>query len=151
MKVFVIHYKKLVDRKAHILAQFQRHQITDFEFVEIDRDELSEENLSMFLPDYSKSQIAISLSHFYTYSQISEKYQYGLILEDDVILSDKFTTQFAKYMSQLPPDFDMLFIGNGCDFHIEPHKIISGKHIYAKGLYPTRLEDTVFPDAPIPM
>jgi GR25 family glycosyltransferase involved in LPS biosynthesis len=90
------------------------------------------------LPDYSTSQIAISLSHFYAYSQISEKYQYGLILEDDVILSDKFTTQFAKYMSQLPPDFDMLFIGDGCNLHIERDKIISGKHIYAKGLYPTR-------------
>ena len=40
MKIFVIHYKKLVKRKENILKQFEKYNITDFEFVEIDRDEL---------------------------------------------------------------------------------------------------------------
>jgi len=35
MKVFVIHYKKLVDRKHNIIRQFNTHNITDYEFIEI--------------------------------------------------------------------------------------------------------------------
>ena len=73
MRVFVIHYAKLLDRKRHILEQFAKHNITDFEFVEIDRDELDREDTSMFEPGYNPAQIAISLSHFYAYKQIAEK------------------------------------------------------------------------------
>lgn len=137
MKIFIIHYKKLVNRKKYLLEQFQRHNITDYEFIEIDRDELCNQNIEIFEENYSKSQIAISLSHFYAYKEISEKYDEGLIFEDDVILSDNFTDILMKSMSELPKDYDMLFIGNGCDFHIEKHKIMSDKYIYEKCLYPT--------------
>jgi len=137
MKIFVIHYKKLTDRKTHILEQFKKHNITDFEFIEIDRDELYEENISMFQENYSKSQIAISLSHFYAYQKINDSYDNGLIFEDDVILSDNFINILNKYINQLPEDYDMLFIGDGCNLHIEPNKLIPNKYIYEKCLYPT--------------
>ena len=91
MKIFVIHYKKLIERKKFILSQFEKHNITDYEFIEIDRDELYKHDISMFQSNYDNCQIAISLSHFYAYKQISEKYYNGLIFEDDVILSDNFT------------------------------------------------------------
>jgi glycosyl transferase family 25 len=137
MKIFVIHYKKLIDRKIHVLEQFKKYNITDYEFVEIDRDELHKENISMFQENYSNSQIAISLSHFYAYKQISDKYDNGLIFEDDIILSNDFINIFNKYLSQLPEDYDMLFIGNGCNLHIERHKLIPNKYIYEKCLHPT--------------
>lgn len=137
MKVFVIHYKKLVDRKRYILEQFQKHNITDYEFVEIDRDELHNHNIDMFEENFSRSQIAISLSHFYAYKEISEKYENALILEDDVILTENFTEILTRYMSQLPPNYDMLFIGNGCNLHIESHRITPDKYIYEKCLFPT--------------
>ena len=137
MRVFVIHYKKLVNRKQHILEQFQKHNITDYEFVEIDRDELDNQNISKFEENYDKSQIAISLSHFYAYKQISEKYECGLIFEDDVILHKKFIKRLHKYLNKLPPDYDMLFIGDGCNLHIEPKKIVPKQFIYKKGLQPT--------------
>ena len=138
MKIFVIHYKKLIERKKFILSQFEKHNITDYEFIEIDRDELYKHDISMFQSNYDNCQIAISLSHFYAYKQISEKYYNGLIFEDDVILSDNFTNILNKYMTQLPEDYDMLFIGNGCNLHIEKHKLIPNKNIYEKCLYPTR-------------
>ena len=34
IKIFVIHYSKLVERKKHILEQLQKYNITDFEFIE---------------------------------------------------------------------------------------------------------------------
>jgi GR25 family glycosyltransferase involved in LPS biosynthesis len=125
MKIFVIHYKKLIYRKLFILEQFKKHNITDYEFIEIDRDELYNHNISMFQENYNNSQIAISLSHFYAYKQISDNYEDGLIFEDDVILNDNFTDILNKYITQLPKDYDMLFIGNGCNLHIENHKLIS--------------------------
>jgi len=140
MKVFVIHYKKLTERKAAILQQFQKHKITDFEFVEIDRNELqkqSSQDLSLFEPGYSNQQIAITLSHMYAYKQIAAKYDRALILEDDAILSDGFTESLNLYCSQLPSSYDMLFIGDGCGFHIPKADQVSGKHVYEKGLYPT--------------
>ena len=137
MRIFVIHYKKLVNRKKHILEQFQKHNITDYEFVEIDRDELDNQNISKFKENYNKSQIAISLSHFYAYRQISEKYECGLIFEDDVILHKNFIKRLHKYLNKLPTDYDMLFIGDGCNLHIQPQQIVPKKFIYKKGLHPT--------------
>ena len=137
MKIFVIHYKKLVERKQFILKQFVKYNISDYEFIEIDRDELYNHNISMFKENYSNSQIAISLSHFYAYKQISDKYDRGLIFEDDVILSNNFTDILNKYLNQLPEDYDMLFIGDGCNLHIEKHKLIPNQNIYEKCLYPT--------------
>jgi glycosyl transferase family 25 len=137
LKVFVIHYKKLSDRKQFILNQFSKHNITDYEFIEIDRDELEKYDISMFESNYSTSQIAISLSHFYAYQQIVEKYDYALILEDDVLLHDDFSSIFSNYMNELPIDYDLLYIGDGCNLHIEKHKLIPNIHIYKKGLEAT--------------
>jgi len=140
MKVFVIHYKKLTERKAAILQQFQKHKITDFEFVEIDRNELHtqpSQDLRLFESGYSKQQIAITLSHMYAYKQIAAKYDRALILEDDAILSDGFTDSLNLYCSQLPTSYDMLFIGDGCGFHIPKTDQVPAKHVYEKSLFPT--------------
>ena len=141
MKIFVIHYKVLVDRKKHILEQFKNHNITDYEFIEIDRDELHNHNIDIFEVNYSKCQIAILLSHFYAYKQIVEKYENALIFEDDVILSSNFTNILDQYMNELPEDYDMLFIGDGCNLHIENHKLIPNKYIYEKSYYDEKSED----------
>ena len=137
MKIFIIHYKLLINRKKHILEQFQKYNITDYEFISIDRDELYNHNIDIFQENYSKSNSAISLSHFYAYKQISEKYENALIFEDDVILSDNFNEILNKYLSQLPKDYDMLFIGDGSKLHIEKNKLIPNKYIYEKCVEPT--------------
>lgn len=61
-----------------------------------------------------------------------------MIFEDDVILCDNFIDKLNNYISQLPADYDMLFIGDGCNLHIENHKLIPNVNIYEKCLYPTR-------------
>jgi GR25 family glycosyltransferase involved in LPS biosynthesis len=59
-------------------------------------------------------------------------------LEDDVILNDNFIDNLNNYMTQLPENFDMLFIGDGCNLHIQKNKLIPNKNIYEKCLYPTK-------------
>lgn len=81
--------------------------------------------------------MAICLSHFYAYNEINQKYDYGLILEDDVLFCENFMNVFNNYTSQLPDSYDMLFLGDGCNFHI-PYEILEpDKNVYRKCLEPT--------------
>lgn len=141
MKVYVVHYKKLVKRKETILKQFEKFGITNYEFVDIDRSEIHKYDLSKIeQTNNSSGNIAINLSHMYIYKEIAEKYQQALILEDDAIMVDDFMERFVQYHTELVtnyPDFDMLFLGNGCMLHIPHDKIIEGKHIYYKSPEPT--------------
>lgn len=138
MKVFVIHYKKLVERKVRLIELFKQHNITDYEFVEIDRDDVLQGgyDISMFKEGYHSYQIAIALSHFHAYQQIRDHHDWALILEDDVIFSPDFNDKLALYRSQLPDDYDMMFIGNGCNLHVEAHKLIDKQYVYKKPVHP---------------
>lgn len=137
LKIFVLHYQKLVQRKEHIIAQFEQHQITNYEFIDLE-EELHQHFKTAFHPSCSKSLVSLSSKHFHAYQEISEKYDYALILEDDIILAPDFVALLEKYVNELPKDFDMLFIGDGCKLHIEKHKLIPNVNIYKKELYPTK-------------
>lgn len=133
MKVFILHYSKLVDRKKHILDQLNKLDILDYEFIEkYDKDEITSKESSIFDINYKKSTMSLCLKHFYVFKEIAEKYDSALIFEDDVILSHNFTDMFNKYIAQLPQDYDMLFIGDGCYLHIENNRIIPNQYIYEK-------------------
>jgi GR25 family glycosyltransferase involved in LPS biosynthesis len=140
MKIFVLHYSKLVDRKKSIINQFEKNNITDYEFIEkYDINEITPSDSSMFDINYKKSTMSLILKHFYAYNEIANNtYDDALIFEDDAILCDNFIDKLNKYIEQLPKDYDMLFIGDGCNLHIEQNKIIPNKNIYEKCLYPTR-------------
>lgn len=137
MKIFVIHYTKLTKRKPHIIRQFNTYNITNYEFVEVfDKENLTDAEINLFIDNKNKSNISLYMKHFHTYKEIAEKYDNALILEDDVIFSDNFMEALSKYLTQLPEDYDMLFIGNGCNFHIEPHRLDPEIYIYERGVHP---------------
>jgi glycosyl transferase family 25 len=138
MKIFVLHYSKLVDRKNYILEQFNKQGIIDYEFIEkYDKNEITDYESNLFDINYEKSTMSLHLKHNYVYNIIAENYERALIFEDDVILCDNFIDKLNNYITQLPENFDMLFIGDGCNLHIEKHKLIPNKNIYEKCLYPT--------------
>ena len=138
MKIFVLHYSKLFDRKKHILEQFKKQNITDYEFIEkYDKDEITDYESDIFKKNYRKSTMSLHLKHNYVYKLIAENYENALICEDDVILCDNFIEKINNYMTQIPQNYDMLFIGDGCNLHIEQHKLINNQNIYEKNLEPT--------------
>ena len=129
----MIHYKKLYDRKKDIIEQFEKFNFTNYEFIEhYDRDEITDEDKQKFVEGYKPCQIAITLSHIYAYQEIVKKYQGALILEDDAILHDDFIELFNYYIDQLPSNFDMFFIGHGCNLHIDPENIKLNCNVYKK-------------------
>jgi GR25 family glycosyltransferase involved in LPS biosynthesis len=106
---------------------------------------INEEEKQIFLENYSTTQIAIFLSHIYAIRDIALNYDCALILEDDAILDDKFMEIFKKYVENTPSDYDMLFIGNGCDLHIDNSIITPDCNIYIKDViseYGTRCTDS---------
>lgn len=143
---YVIHYTPLKERKQFLLNEFNKHSLI-YHFIEdYDRENLSDEDLKIFDTKFnyfnnismSKSQCGITLSHINAYKKImNNEYKYSLIIEDDVILDDKFGDKLNKGLEQLPDDYDMLFIGNGCNLHIPLNKRRPDKFIYKKCREPT--------------
>lgn len=64
-------------------------------------------------------------------------FKYNLVLEDDAILDKDFVSKLTRGLKQLPDDYDMLFLGDGCNLHIESSKIKADQFIYTKCREPT--------------
>lgn len=142
MKIFVLHYSKLTGRKQHIMRQFEKNGITDYEFIEkFDKDTITDEECPEFSQDYvrnRRTELSIHLKHIYLYRLITrENYDEVLVFEDDVVLSNGFMTLLKLYMTQLPKDYDMLFIGDGCNLHIPISIQTPNQYIYEKCLHET--------------
>ena len=136
---YVIHYTPLKERKQFLLNEFSKHSLI-YHFIEdYDRENLSDEDLKIF--DTNKVKLSMCsniIKHIDAYRNImNNEYKYSLILEDDVILDDKFEDKLNKGLEQLPDDYDMLFIGNGCNLHIPLIKRRPDKFIYKRGREPT--------------
>lgn len=131
MKILVIHYDKLIERKIHILNQLKKYNL-DCEFVSNHgKDKLTINDRNKFR-NLSDSEISLSLHHFECYKIISDNYDYAIIFEDDVILGDNFKNIIEKYILELPSNWDMLFFGEGHGVHIPDYRLESGKNIYTK-------------------
>jgi len=119
---YVIHYTPLKERKQSIITQLSRFNIVPT-FIELyDKEDLTPELLKKFNTTKLKmAEISVMCKQVHAWEHMSG--EYALILEDDVILDDNFKEKLDAYLSQLPPDFDALFIGNGANLHI-PHDIV---------------------------
>ena len=131
MKIFVIHYDKLVHRKKHILKELNKYDL-ECEFVSnYGKDMLTGYQKSKFR-NLNDSEISLSMHHFECYKRISEKYDYAVIFEDDVILSENFKNNIEKYINDLPKDWDMLFFGEGHGVNIPNYRLVPEQNIYKK-------------------
>lgn len=133
MHIFIIHYTPLVERKQFILEQLTKHNITDYEFVEVyDRGQIPPELDQLFVPELGKGVVSLACKHLYVYQQIVNKYECALILEDDAILCDNFMFNLSVYLNQLPATFDAFFIGRGINLYVPEDHRVSGKYVYLK-------------------
>ena len=143
MKIFVLHYSKLTHRKRFIIDQFARHSITNYEFIErFDKDAITDDECPEFSKKYvstRRAELSLHLKHIHVYREMMlHDYEDVLVFEDDVVLSDDFMNKLKAYMTQLPKDYDMLFIGDGCNLHIPKYMQVPNKNIYEKCLHETK-------------
>lgn len=138
-KIFICHWDKLTDRKEELIKVLSEENIFDYEFVcDYDKDTWSEEEIKFDFPKIfevvegygrklKSSEISLSLKHVKIIREVAEKYEYALVLEDDVILCDNFVEEFLESHNQLPDDWDIAWVGTCCGLHAPTSE---GKRVY---------------------
>lgn len=138
-KIFLCHWDKLTDRKEELIQVLSEENIFDYEFVcDYDKETWSEEEIKSEFPKifevvegYGRklkpSEISLSLKHVKIIREVAEKYEYALVLEDDVILCDGFVEEFLESYNQLPDDWDIAWVGTCCGLHAPTSE---GKRVY---------------------
>lgn len=127
-KTFIVHYKKLTERKITIKNILRNLNITDYEF----RDKYQRENLTNEIKDkyfvfnnlsplnnLSPAQICITIEHIEIFREIVENDYKGwcLILEDDALFCNNFVTKLNELLENVPVDAEYLDISDYFNLH----------------------------------
>ena len=137
--IFVAHWKKLTQRKKHILQQLDKHDLlnSNIQFViDYDKDDWNIDEVRGEFPKifdivegsdpwsgipYNRklkySEISLVLKHVKIISEIAKKYEWALVLEDDAVLCSNFVPEFEQSFLDLPEDWDLAFVGGCCGLH----------------------------------
>ena len=127
-KIFYINLSFRRDRNEHILEQFKKEnlpldKIERYEAIDGLTYKFNDEELKMFKnveflkylitpSDTIKKIIGNQLSHYYILQTMFERdYDNIIILQDDVILKDKFSYYLNKIMVDLPDDAEIINFG----------------------------------------
>lgn len=94
---------------------------------EISDEEIRKHNSELWSSIGPKGAIGCGMSHLLCWERIANSDKdYSIILEDDVYFLDDFEEQLANAMQNVPPDFDVLYIGcYGCDKNSLQSKLYS--------------------------
>jgi len=138
-KFYMCHYTRLTERKTYAMDQLSKHNITaewidKFDKEDIDFDKLVKEypRILNVMPQFnrkmSKPEISLCLKHIEVFKDaVKNNYKNVVVFEDDIILDENFNDKLNSYMSQLPNDYDILWIGSCCDLHAP---VVDGINIY---------------------
>lgn len=153
IKTYILHYTKLVGRRAY-MEQLVKSQNLDAQWItELDQEEMVDELLDYYYKpsedDWNKkvgalwnlnahsfrtlspAEISLTAKHVEAMKRISESPDdYGLIFEDDVLLAENFQVRLNNYFSETPDDWDIVFVGNGYGIQIPQNKLEPDKRVY---------------------
>lgn len=154
-KTYILHCKKLQNRKVFIDNQI-KNIFSNYEFYEdYDADELTDKIIKDYYDPSPEKQlkkfelwfeqnkgnakprllnlaeISLTIKHFEVLKKIAKSSDnYAIVLEDDVIFDKNFINLYEKYMLQTPNSFDVIFMGSGAS--LKPKNIESNKFVYLK-------------------
>jgi GR25 family glycosyltransferase involved in LPS biosynthesis len=161
--MYVVHYTKLKERKEKILQQFGEIVENIIFIDEFDQENLNENIISeWYKPSVSEwyernslwgraglpmppfriiniAEISCTIKHIKALELI-EKNGDGFIIEDDILLKEKFVEEFNKSIDELPSDWDIVMVGAGCNMHVKD--IIPGVRFYKVNDPATRCLDS---------
>lgn len=162
---YIVHYKgneqrkKIMDEilireKIHYVSwilDYDREDVTYQMFVDnFQADHLEYQkrgqNPNEFFPHYplQPAMVSLCLKQKEAFRRIGYgEHLYGMMLEDDAILCNYFVDTLTTYMSELPDDWDVLFIGQGAGKRIPKEMLVDGQHWYKKSHPADRCADSV--------
>ncbi|WP_071890939.1 glycosyltransferase family 25 protein [Hymenobacter sp. PAMC 26628] len=78
----------------------------------------------------SEGSVGCWLGHYSVWKRIvSQKIEYSMIFEDDVILAKSFNTKLNSVLENVPNDFDILFLNSGNNYS-HNKRVIINKRIF---------------------
>ena len=128
IKIYYINLDKRKDRKKHMEEQFKKAGIKNYQRISaVDgsklrnppsyivssygRKSLQKKKKDRGL-DLTSGSVALALTYYKLFNRISKsKDDYCLIFEDDVILGDNFMNNLLKSIKELPPSWELFFLG----------------------------------------
>lgn len=129
-KIYVVHYKPLIERKSYLDSKFEELKISDrvvwVDQYETDKDVEHIENTF----NINKKLLRVNASHLFCYKdQLKNNYKNVLILEDDI---DFQFLNVISYLNQAAEEFieldgDVAFLSDCCNqqpLNIEPPKLL---------------------------
>lgn len=161
VKTYILHCKKLSNRFAFMNEQINTHGFTDVVwYTDNDASDQVEEDLNgiyegvrpqnveklKIYNEYSPrilnaGEISLSTKWGKVIKIIADSDDvYALVLEDDALLCRNFSKLFQKYIDSTPSDWDMIYLGDGCNLHAN---YTEGKHAYLKEHPASRCSDSV--------
>ena len=123
-KVWVVTVPRFRDRHARVTQRLEGIRFSFFNGA--DKNDLTPEKIrevyrydktKTLAPGYyfkpmNTGEIACSLSHRMLYEEmIRQQYQHVLVLEDDVVPDPRYLAQLDDYMQELPPDWELCYLG----------------------------------------
>jgi glycosyl transferase family 25 len=142
--VYVINLDKDTERLEKIDAQLRRYGIAYERFPAILGVTVgSHPAFSSFCNTFcTDSMKGCALSHTRIWKEMIEKdYKAVLILEDDAILADDFDARFRATWSQVPSDYDILYLG--CGFKCENDSFVPAVVNKVLGHTPEQVDDKI--------
>ena len=161
VKTYILHCKKLSNRFAFMNEQINTHGFTDVVwYTDNDASDQVGEDLNgiyegvrpqnveklKIYNEYSPrilnaGEISLSTKWGKVIKIIADSDDvYALVLEDDALLCRNFSKLFQKYIDSTPSDWDMIYLGDGCNLHAN---YTEGKHAYLKEHPASRCSDSV--------
>jgi glycosyl transferase family 25 len=141
--IFIIHYKKLVERKAYLEKELSNYRNVTW-MDDIDRDLLTPEQLSMYKYDetrwnelnalwgqydskprkLSNPEIACTITHINIYKKIiDDDIPFALIFEDDEILLEGFDQSLQRVIDELNrEEWDICHLNDAFGWNVENYK-----------------------------
>lgn len=124
LKIYIINLESRSDRKQQIETQLKTQNITNYEFIkaingkELNVDDLQKQNI-ISKSDLKKGVYGCYLSHYNVLQKIvnDPNVQYGIIFEDDIILSDNFIEKFNRIVTTIQntqASWDILYLDINC-------------------------------------
>lgn len=145
-RIMVISLPFRTDRRERIHQQMARLGL-NYAFFDAIHGQLIDVNgldESMFAPVTKrylpKGSIGCALSHIAVWREVvAQRWHSCVIFEDDVILPDSFMEDACQYLPEVPPDFDIIYLGSGKTATTDIRKFISW-HVFLpfyprEGLY----------------
>lgn len=142
LRVHVIHYTPLTERRAHMERILREHKLDLFPVTWMtahDREEVLAGGAyargEWGDPDViAASAVSVILKHLAVYrAVVSEPNAWHLILEDDVLIRPGFLNDLEGCLTELPEKWDLCFVGLGCDQHVPWWLRRAGKRMYWRG------------------